>query len=96
MISSAHRAVNRLMVFHWRGPHDIPEAARIVLAHGLRDTTIPIEDSRALSGGAPKDKVRLHVLDDHHRLRSLIGVAPSGVPQSTVTLRDLIHEVVTM
>ena len=96
LLASAHRAVNRLMVFHWRGPHDIPEEARIVLIHGLRDTTIPIEDSRALARGAPEDKVRLHEVDDHHRLRSLIGLAPSGVPPSKVTLRDAINEVVAM
>ena len=92
LLCPAHAEVNRRMAFHWKGSHVLPDDARIVIAHGTKDKTVSIEDSRQLS--ASDERVRLHeIKGDFHRLRSLIG---QGSINSPVDLVSLIDEVMGM
>ena len=45
---------------------------RVVIAHGLADELIAIDDSRQLAASGTPEWVRLVELDDGHRLRSLV------------------------
>lgn len=50
----------------------IPEAVRVVIVHGTRDELVPVEDSRALAATGTRGLVELVVVDDEHRLHSLL------------------------
>jgi pimeloyl-ACP methyl ester carboxylesterase len=63
----------------------LPEGVRVILVHGVRDTVVPIEDSRALAKTGTAPLVRLVEVDDDHRLQSLVD---SG------ELAELVREVV--
>jgi predicted esterase len=82
----------------WRGPTvllapaaaklgvvaPLPEGVPIIVVHGLRDTVVPIEDSRALAETGTPGLVTLLEVDDEHRLQGLVD---SG------RLADLVLEV---
>ena len=92
LLCPAHAEVNRRMAFHWKGPHELPDETRIVIAHGTTDGIVSIEDSRQLARS--DSRVRLHEIQGgRHRLRSLIG---QGDVKSPVDLVSLIEEVVSM
>ena len=50
----------------------IPEGVRVLIVHGTRDSTIPIDDSRTLARTGSKGSVALVEVDDEHALRSLL------------------------
>jgi predicted esterase len=50
----------------------IPEGVRAVIAHGSRDELVPVDDSRALAATGTPGLVDLVVVDDEHRLRTLL------------------------
>jgi predicted esterase len=52
-------------------PH-IPEGVRVVIAHGTRDELVPVEDSRALAATGTRGLVELVVVNDEHRLQTLL------------------------
>ena len=70
----------------WRGPtlllaqaadklgiHDpLPEGVPVTLVHGVHDTIVPVEDSRALARTGSPELVVLEEVDDEHRLATLV------------------------
>jgi pimeloyl-ACP methyl ester carboxylesterase len=50
----------------------VPEAARVVIVHGTRDEVVPVDDSRALAATGTKALVELVIVDDEHRLATLL------------------------
>ena len=75
----------------WRGPclflaqaglrmtpwRTLPAGTRAILVHGRGDDIVPVEDSEALAttGG---DGVRLVIVEDGHRLMSVLGAPLAG------------------
>ncbi|MBN8611019.1 MAG: hypothetical protein J0L92_10570 [Deltaproteobacteria bacterium] len=70
----------------WRGPtlllaqaaqklgviDPLPEGVHVTLVHGVGDTIVPIEDSRALAQTGTRGLVVLEEVDDEHRLATLV------------------------
>ena len=50
----------------------IPDGARVVIAHGTRDDLVPLDDSKSLAATGTPGLVELVVVDDEHRLRTLL------------------------
>ncbi|HVW27312.1 MAG TPA: YqiA/YcfP family alpha/beta fold hydrolase [Polyangiaceae bacterium] len=50
----------------------IPEASRVLIVHGSRDELVPLDDSKALAATGTPGLVELVVVDDEHRLHSLL------------------------
>lgn len=71
----------------WRGPtvllapaagrldlgDALPEGVTVTVVHASRDAIIPREDSEALAATGTPGRVRLVVVDDEHRLDSLLA-----------------------
>jgi pimeloyl-ACP methyl ester carboxylesterase len=64
-------------------PNALPEGVAVTVVHGTADVVIPIEDSRALAATGTPDLVRLVVVDDDHRLSTLLD---------TGSLADLVRD----
>jgi len=64
LLAAAHR--------HYRVPERIPEGVAAVIVHGTRDDVVDVEGSRALSRTGTPGKVELVIVDDEHRLASLL------------------------
>jgi predicted esterase len=50
----------------------IPERTRVVIAHGLRDDVVSVDDSRTLAASGTAGYVELVLVDDEHRLATLL------------------------
>jgi len=50
----------------------VPEGVRVIIVHGLHDELVPVDDSRALATTGTPGFVDLVVVDDEHRLRTLL------------------------
>lgn len=71
----------------WRGPtvllapaagrldvgNALPEGVAVTVVHAARDAIIPREDSEALAATGTAGRVRLVVVDDEHRLDTLLA-----------------------
>lgn len=57
---------------HYGLPGRIPEGVRVLVVHGTRDETIPVDDSRELAKTGSPGSVALVEVDDEHRLASLL------------------------
>ena len=71
---------------HYGVPGRIPDGARVVIVHGLRDEIVPIDDSRRLAKTGTPGFVDLVTVDDEHRLRTLL----EGDALATIVRRALL------
>ncbi|GBD26370.1 hypothetical protein HRbin30_01702 [bacterium HR30] len=60
-------------VFHYDVPRFLPEGVPVWIVHGLRDTVVRIEDSRALAQTGTPALVRLIEVDDDHALSATVA-----------------------
>jgi len=64
----------------------IPDDVRVIIAHGLRDEVVSIDDSRKLAETGTPGYVDLVLVDDEHRLATLL----EGDALSTLVRRALL------
>jgi alpha-beta hydrolase superfamily lysophospholipase len=62
----------------------LPQGVPVLIAHGMRDTIVDPEDSRALAASGTPGRVELCEVDDEHRLQSLVD---------TGKLAELVHRI---
>lgn len=53
----------------------LPPNVRVIIAHGTRDDVVPPDDSRALAETGSPGLVELVMVDDEHRLQTLVDSA---------------------
>lgn len=95
LLAPMHAELNRQMVFDWHGPRRLPDKAKLVLAHGTKDTVVDIKDSQTLA--QDRKRCRFHeIKNENHRLQSLVGGNQRTGVTSELSLVDLIAEVVAL
>ncbi|HEX3595000.1 MAG TPA: YqiA/YcfP family alpha/beta fold hydrolase [Polyangiaceae bacterium] len=57
---------------HFGVPARIPELTRVIIAHGLRDEVVSMKDSQGLAQTGTEGYVDLVLVDDEHRLATLL------------------------
>ena len=74
LISSAHRRVLHLMMGLWTGKTVIPEIDSLLVIHGEKDETVPVQDSRLLAATAKSHRTfrYLEIQGADHRLNKNI------------------------
>ncbi|HEX4337760.1 MAG TPA: alpha/beta fold hydrolase [Polyangiaceae bacterium] len=75
LVRGIHRGPTVLLApahvyFGVTGP--VPDGTRVVIAHGLRDDVVSVEDSRKLAATGTPGYVELVLVDDEHRLATLL------------------------
>ncbi len=60
-------------VFHYNVPRFLPKGVPVWIVHGLHDTVVPIDDSRALAQTGTPALVRLIEVDDDHALSATVA-----------------------
>ena len=58
---------------HYNADAQLPENVPVWMAHGTRDTLIPVEHSRRLAATGSPDQVRLLEVDDDHSLHDSVA-----------------------